>query len=85
MHNAGSRKAEIQNNLEVMIDGFNQFNFEEKYKAIIPIYKEDDKYLIQDKIQKHKNITFANVESSEILKKPKRLLYVQALQPLKLF
>ena len=47
----GSRKAEIQHNLEVMIDGFNQFNFEEKYKAIIPIYKEDDKYLIQDKIQ----------------------------------
>ena len=67
----GSRKAEIQNNLEVMIDGFNQFNFEEKYKAIIPIYKEDDKYLIQDKIQKHKNITFANVESYEILKKAK--------------
>ena len=67
----GSRKAEIQNNLEVMIDGFNQFNFEEKYKAIIPIYKEDDKYLIQDKIQKHKNITLANVESSEILKKAK--------------
>ena len=27
--------------------------------------------IIQDKIQKHKNITFANVESSEILKKAK--------------
>ena len=53
------------------LENFNQFNFEEKYKAIIPIYKEDDKYLIQDKIQKHKNITFANVESSEILKKAK--------------
>ena len=67
----GSRRSEIQNNLQVMIDGFNQFNFEEKYKAIIPIYKEDDKYLIQHKIQGHKHITLANVESSEILKKSK--------------
>mgnify|MGYP005664598337 FL=1 len=67
----GSRRSEIQHNLEVMIDGFNQFNFEEKYQAIIPIYKEDDKYLIQHKIQGHKHITLANVESSEILKKSK--------------
>ena len=67
----GSRRSEIQNNLEVMIDGFNQFNFEEKYKKIIPIYKEDDKYLIQHKIQGHKHITLANAESSEILKKAK--------------
>ena len=67
----GSRRSEIQNNLQVMVDGFNQFNFEEKYKAIIPIYKEDDKYLIQHKIQGHKHITLANVESSEILKKSK--------------
>ena len=67
----GSRRSEIQHNLEVMIDGFNQFNFEEKYQAIIPIYKEDDKYLIQHKIQGHKHITLANAESSEILKKAK--------------
>ena len=33
-----------------MIDGFNQFNLKRNI-AIIPIYKEDDKYLIQDKIQ----------------------------------
>ena len=65
------RRSEIQHNLEVMIDGFNQFNFEEKYQAIIPIYKEDDKYLIQHKIQGHKHITLANAESSEILKKAK--------------
>ena len=67
----GSRRSEIQNNLEAMIDGFNQFNFEEKYRAIIPIYKEDDKYLIRHKIQDHKHITLTNSESSEILKKAK--------------
>ena len=67
----GSRKSEIQNNLEVMIDGFNQFNSEEKYNAVIPIYKEEDKYLIQHKIQGHKYINFAHVDSSEILKKAK--------------
>ena len=67
----GSRKSEIKNNLEVMIDGFNQFNCEEKYKAVIPIYKEDDKHYIQHKIQNHKHITFIKAESSEILKKAK--------------
>ena len=67
----GSRRSEIENNLEVMIGGFNQFNTEEKYKAVIPIYKEDDRYLIQDKIQGHENISVANVVSSEILKKAK--------------
>ena len=67
----GSRRSEIQNNLEVMIEGFNQFNFEEKFKAVIPIYKEDDKYLIQHKIQGHEHISVANVESSKILKKAK--------------
>ena len=67
----GSRRSEIENNLEVMIGGFNQFNTEEKYKAVIPIYKEDDRYLIQHKIQEHENISVANVESSEILKKAK--------------
>ena len=67
----GSRRSEIKSNLDVMIDGFNQFNFDEKYKAVIPIYKEDDKHLIQHKIQSHKHVTFANVESSEILKKAK--------------
>ena len=67
----GSRKSEIQNNLQVMIDGFNLFNNEEKYNAVIPIYKEEDKYLIQHKIQGHKHIKFANVDSSEILKTAK--------------
>ena len=67
----GSRRSEIENNLEVMIGGFNQFNTEEKYKAVIPIYKEDDRYLIQHKIQGQEHISVANIESSEILRKAK--------------
>ena len=67
----GSRKSEIQNNLKVMIDGFNQFNFENKYKAIIPIYKDDDKYLIQDVVHNHEHITIVKAEASEVLKKAK--------------
>lgn len=67
----GSRKSEIKNNLEVMIDGFNQFNFEENFRAVIPVYKKEDKYLIQHKIQDHKFITCEHVQSAEILKKSK--------------
>ena len=67
----GSRKSEIKNNLDVMIDGFNQFNFEENFRAVIPVYKKEDKYLIQHKIQNHKFITCEHVKSAEILKKSK--------------
>ena len=67
----GSRKSEIQNNLDVMIDGFNQFNYQDNFKAIIPVYKKEDKYLIQHKTQNHKNISCEHVHSAEVLKKAK--------------
>ncbi len=67
----GSRKSEISNNLDVMIEGFNQFNYEEKFRAVIPVYKKEDKYLVQHKVQNHKFIACEHVKSAEVFKKAK--------------
>lgn len=66
----GSRRSEIKYNLPAMIQGFKKFNKDKNYKAVIPVYKSEDKSLI-DSYLVDDNIICEKVSALEILQKSK--------------